>query len=127
MRSTEHEHRLRAINKVAKQRTKDAEWEKEIFQSNPRYQVGSLRTPTEEERNRLSHCHGKVCTIVCEMCYKPRMINKQDAYHVKYCKDCVKIAKRQRAKGENVELNFVSMTLEQLYALKAELEAEHAY
>lgn len=66
-------------------------WEKKTLARNPQLILGSLRVATVEEAATLSHCHGEICEIRCAYtgangeCAETRIVNKQDAFQVRYC------------------------------------------
>jgi hypothetical protein len=66
-------------------------WEKKTIARNPQLVLGSLRIATVEEAATLSHCHGEIAEIRCAYtgtngeCGETRIVNKQDAFQVRYC------------------------------------------
>jgi Zn-finger protein len=89
---------LRAKKATVKAAKDLASWEAKISARNPAYVMGSVRKATDNDAEILGHAHGMVCLIKCMECGKTRLINKQDAFQVKHCKNCRKIARQNAAK-----------------------------
>lgn len=91
---------LKAEAKVLKTAAKLAEWEKAKKAKNPAFVLGSTRKATEADEAILGHTHGQVCEISCqaEECSTIRVINKQDAFQVRFCQAHKKEAQRTAGK-----------------------------
>ena len=96
-----------------------AEWEKKTFERNRAYVMGSVRKAVEADTEILGHVHGMVCEIKCEKCGKARLVNKQDAFQVRFCLDCKKVASKEAGKEKRMAKKLASVS-------KADLEAEIA-
>lgn len=88
---------LSAKLKDAKLAKETSEWEAAISVRNPQYVVGSLRKGTEADGDLLGHVHGMVCEIQCLECSAKRLINKQDAFQVRYCEEHKKEGRKIKA------------------------------
>jgi NAD-dependent SIR2 family protein deacetylase len=99
--------------KIAKDRK---EWEAKTQKLNPQYVVGSLRVATAEDEAALSHCHGQVADIKCQMCGKVRVVNKQDAFQVKFCEEHKKEARKAKAKAKRLEKALSGKSVEDVQA-----------
>jgi len=91
---------------------------------------GSIRSPSANDFNVLTHAHGKVCDISCQQCGTVRPVNKQDVFQVKYCKECratvTKAEDKVKRAEKAAEKRAAGMTPEAIKAKMAELEAELA-
>ena len=102
------------------------EWEAKTKARNPRYVVGSVRKASAEDEAQLSHCHGEVATILCEICGKERVVNKQDAFQVRFCKEHKAEARKAISKAKRAEKRLEGKSVEdieaQIAALNEQLE-----
>lgn len=112
--------------KAEKAAAKLAEWEQRTKERNPAFMVGSTRKATEADEAILGHVHGQVCEIKCqhEGCSTVRVINKQDAFQVRFCQEHKKTAGRARAKARRQAKHAAARTPEVIRAEIAELEAQ---
>jgi hypothetical protein len=113
---------LRAQKTLAKQK----EWEDKTKARNPAYVVGSLRPATEADQEVLTHCHGWVCEIKCQHpgCDQVRVINKQDAFQVQFCKEHKAEARKASAKARRESKKLEDMTPESVQAEIAKLQEQ---
>jgi len=110
---------IRAKKASLKAREAAAAWETKTKERNPQYVVGSIRKATDADMGAMKHCHGEVCEIVCEVCGATRIVNKQDAFQVRFCESCAAAAKRESRK-EHAQVK----RMEKKGATKESLEAE---
>jgi hypothetical protein len=115
---------LKAKKKALRQAQERKEWEAKTKARNPQYVVGSLRKASAEEEAQLTHCHGEVCTILCEVCGRERVINKQDAFQVRFCKEHRKEASKTKAKAKRLEKKLGSVNPAELEAQIAALDEQ---
>jgi len=101
-------------------------WEAQTKARNPQYVMGSLRAATKEDEAALSHCHGQVAEITCEVCGKVRVVNKQDAKQVRFCKEHKAEARKAISKAKRAEKRLEGKSVEdieaQIAALNEQLE-----
>ena len=102
-----------------------ADWEAKTSAKNPQYVPGSVRKATDEDKALLGvHCHGEVCEIVCLECGKTRVINRQDAFQSRYCKEHVKEGKKAAARERRAaKVADPAKAREQIAALEAKIAA----
>jgi len=89
-------------------------WEQETARLNPQYVVGSLRQATEADAEVVGHVHGQVCLIRCASCGTERLVNKQDARQVKFCKACKKSAASAHNKERRLAKRLAGTSKEDL-------------
>jgi NAD-dependent SIR2 family protein deacetylase len=70
----------------------------------------------------LGHCHGRVCEIVCLSCGEKRVVNLQDARQVRFCKECKKVADREKSKVARTTKKLSGKSVETLEAQIAEAQ-----
>ena len=104
------------------------EWETKTKARNPQYVMGSVRKATDADCALLgAHCHGEVCEIVCLECSQIRVINKQDAFQSRYCKEHLREAKKVASAGRRAakvqDPRKIDAQLAKLEAKMAELKA----
>ena len=109
--------------KAVKQANELAEWEQKTAERNPAYVVGSVRKATEADAAILGHVHGLVCEIRCQACGQTRVVNKQDAFQVKFCAECRKSASREVAKEKRLTKKMANVSAEDIAKQIAELNA----
>jgi hypothetical protein len=109
--------------KAVKQANELAEWEQKTAERNPAYVVGSVRKATEGDAAILGHVHGLVCEIRCQACGQTRVVNKQDAFQVKFCSECRKSASREVAKEKRLTKKMAGVSAEDIAKQIAELNA----
>ena len=107
------------------------EWETKTKARNSQYVVGSVRKATDADKALLgAHCHGEVCEIVCLECSQIRVINKQDAFQSRYCKEHLREAKKAASAGRRAskvqDPRKIDAQLAKLEARMAELRARQA-
>jgi translation initiation factor 2 beta subunit (eIF-2beta)/eIF-5 len=105
---------LKGLQRQVKAAAEMEAWEAKISARNPRYIKGSVRTPTAQDTETLGHVHGKVCEIRCEECGQVRVINCQDAFQVRYCRDCRKLAQRAAGKEHRLTAKLAGTSKEEL-------------
>ena len=118
---------LAAKKRAVKDAEELADWEQKTSARNPAFVPGSVRSPSIEEISVLGHTHGKVCTIRCQACGETRTINKQDAFQVRYCKDCRKEANRETSKEKRLVKKLDGTSREELERQIAELTTPVTY
>jgi len=118
---------LQAKVRQAKVLRELGEWERGIKARNPQYVIGSLRPATDQDVMVLGHAHGWVCEIQCTTCGVKRVINKQDAFQVKYCAAHKAEARKAKAKASREAVKAAGMTpdklAEQIELLQRQLTA----
>jgi len=114
---------LAAKKRLVKEQQDLQAWEQKISARNPRFVPGSVRKPTDADTAVLGHIHGLVCEITCESCGKVRVINKQDAFQVRFCQDCRKVASREAAKEHRMAQKLAGTSKEELEQQIAQLNA----
>jgi len=112
---------LKTLQRAVKDRAATEAWETKVLVRNPNYQVGSVRAATDLDREQLGHCHGKVCTIKCQVCGSERTVNVQDAFQVKFCGECRKQAGREAAKEKRAAKKLAGISREDIERQIAEL------
>lgn len=117
------EKELREKKKALKEAQERQAWETKTKQRNPQFVVGSLRRPTSEDEATLGHVHGWVCSIECASCGKVRVINKQDAFQVRFCSECKTEARKAAAKAKRLEKSLEGKSVEDIQAEIDELNA----
>ena len=119
---------LQALVKASKDVAKNTEWEKKNKARNPAYVMGSLRRPTDEDRVVLDHCHGWVCKIECQHdgCETRRVINKQDAFQVRFCSEHRDEARKAASKARRDKVKLAGLTPAKVEAEIARLQAQMA-
>ena len=87
--------------------------------------MGSLRPSTDKDLKVLSHVHGWVCLIACQLksCKVKRLINKQDAFQVRFCVEHKNEANKARTKARRQQKILVDMTPEKVNAEIERLQA----
>lgn len=110
------EAKLKELKKQLKAAKDRKEWEAKTQARNPQYVAGSLRAPTAEDEASLSHCHGQVADIKCEVCGKIRVVNKQDAFQVKFCVEHRKEAQKVKSKAKRMEKRLEGKSVEDVQA-----------
>ncbi len=117
---------LQLLVKASKDLAKNAEWEKKNKARNPAYVMGSLRRPTDEDRAVLDHVHGWVCEIECQHpgCTTRRVINKQDAFQVKFCTEHRDEARKAASKARREKVKLAGLTPEGVQAEIERLQAQ---
>jgi hypothetical protein len=116
---------LTELLKLQKVATVNTEWERKTKARNPALILGSLRVATLEDTATLGHVHGLVCEIACSFggCEEIRVINKQDAFQVRYCTEHKKEAQKEKMKERRASLKLAGVNPEQLAAEIAKLQA----
>jgi len=109
--------------KAVKAANELAEWEQKTAERNAAYVVGSVRKATEEDAAILGHVHGLVCEIRCQACGQTRVVNKQDAFQVRFCTECRKSASREVAKEKRLTKKMAGVSAEDIAKQIAELNA----
>jgi hypothetical protein len=115
---------LAAKKKTLREAQERQAWEAKTAARNPAYVVGSLRRPSPTDAAQLAHVHGWVCTIACEACGQERVINKQDAKQVRFCKACRKEASKAAAKAKRLTKKLGNVNVDDLKAQLAELDEQ---
>lgn len=113
---TAKEEELREAKRALRAAQERREWEAKTKARNPAFVVGSLRKPTAEDEAQLAHCHGMVCTIRCEACDRERVINKQDAFQVRFCTGCAKEARKAASKAKRLEKRLEGKSVDDVQA-----------
>jgi len=99
-------------------------WETKTKARNPQYAMGSVRKATDADKALLgAHCHGEVCEIVCLECSQTRVINKQDAFQSRYCKEHLREAKKA-SKAKVADPRKIEAQLAKLEAKMLALKAQ---
>ena len=105
--------------KAKKRLLKDIEtqnkWEADTKELNHSYVLGSIRASTLDDTKVLGHVHGQVCLIKCS-CGVERLVNKQDAKQVRFCRDCKKGASSAKNKERRQAKKLASISKEDLEA-----------
>lgn len=124
------------LKKALKEKKALSDWEKKIVDGtddrlgNKQYVVGSVREPTAKDETELGHVHGKVCEIKCQTCGVIRVINKQDAFQVRFCKKHKSEARKEKAKAKRQETKLSGKSANEIEleisALKAQLGIKEA-
>jgi hypothetical protein len=114
---------LAAKKRLVKEQQELQEWEEKTTARNPRFVPGSVRRPTEADTAALGHVHGLVCEIACESCGKVRVINKQDAFQVRYCQDCRKVAGKAAGRDKRLVKKLAGTSRQELEQQIAQLNA----
>lgn len=120
------EQALKEQIRAKKEQAKLEAWEKKTKQRNAAFVLGSTRPATEKDAEAVGHLHGKsVCEIKCqhEGCGTIRIVNKQDAFQVRFCQEHKKMASKARAKAKR---ESASKSPEAIQARIAELQAQLA-
>lgn len=113
---------LSAKLKDAKAAKETSEWEVAIKIRNPQYVVGSLRKGIDADEEIVGHSHGMVCKIRCVECSAERLINKQDAFQVRYCLEHKAEGRKEKAKAKReVAAKDPAKLQAQIAALQAKL------
>jgi hypothetical protein len=115
---------LKAKQAAVKAAEKLGLWERSTKSRNPAYVMGSVRKAVEKDSAILGHAHGMVCLIKCTECGKTRLINKQDAFQVKHCKDCRKTARQNAAKAKRESKKLADANPETIAAEIAKLQGQ---
>jgi len=115
---------LTELRKAKKAREDRAAWEAKTKARNPAYILGSLLPADDRHVAELGHSHGWVCSIVCERCGKVRNINKQDAFQVRFCKDCKVETRKEKAKAQRLQKKVEGKSVEEIQAEIDALNAE---
>ena len=101
--------------KKALKEQKDLEaWETKTKERNPQLILGSVRKPTTADENELGHVHGMVCSITCQTCGVVRIINKQDAFQVRFCKEHKSEARKAKAKAKRQEAKIAGKSADEI-------------
>ena len=117
---------LKEAKKAVKEAKARREWEAKTKARNSQYVVGSLRRPTEADEEELVHCHGWVCLVTCETCGVERVVNKQDAFQVRFCKEHRAESRKAAAKTKRAEKALKGKSVEDVEAELEKLQAELA-
>jgi len=114
---------LKALQRQVKAASEMEAWEAKVGARNPAYVKGSVRTATDADAEILGHVHGKVCEIKCQECGQIRVVNLQDAFQVRFCRDCRKSAQKAAAKERRLADKLAGTSKEDLEAQIAQLNA----
>ena len=101
-------------------------WERKTKKRNPAFVLGSTRKATNADATILGHTHGQVCEIRCSSkgCSTARVINKQDAFQVRFCAEHKKAASKAAGKVRRAAKAVAARTPEVIQAEIAALEAQ---
>ncbi len=107
--------------KAVKEANELADWERKTSERNPAFVPGSVRKATEQDAAILGHVHGLVCEIRCQSCGQTRVVNKQDAFQVRFCSECRKSASREVAKEKRLTKKLANVSAADIEKQIAEL------
>jgi hypothetical protein len=110
--------------KQAKSLQEHSAWETATKRRNPQLVLGSLRPATDQDAMVLGHAHGWVCEIQCGTCGVKRLINKQDAFQVKFCVAHKAEARKIKAKAAREAIKAAGMTPDKLAEQIALLQSQ---
>jgi len=114
---------LKELKRARKVREEQEVWEAKTKARNPQYVMGSLRQGQPGDEEHVKHVHGWVCEIVCAECGETRIINKQDAFQVRFCKVHKDEARKAASKAKRLEKKVAGKSVEEI---QAEIDALNA-